>query len=799
MKSVWEDVRFALRVLRRSPGFALAAIACLALGIGANTVVFSVVYSLFIRSLPYTHANELVRVDRNSSHDAVTFDEYEFWKRNTSAFAIATGHRGAEERSLMVAGDRDWIHVMPITGDFFRTLSVPPLLGREFDGDELQTGGPNAIVLSYSLWSRTFNSDPQVLGRSVNVSDVNYMVVGVLPETFWFAENIDAFVPLQRSGTGSDNGSNIEMIARLKTGLSLQSAEAQMPAVSQSFKQAGFAGNSYRGLTLTKYQEWLTGDIRFRLLLLFVAVGVLLVIACLNLAILLLAKFEARQQEIAIRLALGSSATRLLRQFLVENILLTLIGCLTGLIITASFPKILVAVVRFPSMASHGISLDPWVLVFALTIALVTALFFSLPSYLKSRSLVLHDSLSSATRSTGAHVSHRARSLLVIIQVAMSATLLVLAALLIKSLYRMHQEPLGFDAHNRIVFRIPTLRSKGSQRWTDEAALLEKFHVVPGVRNVAAVNVLPLTGQNNFPVERAGHPDQDVGGTEIRHVTPDYFKTMGIPVLHGRSFNINDTSSSAPVIVINEALARQFWPQGNALGDRVVVGRFRGHDYPGLDEMPREIVGIAGNTKTVYLKEQPRPTVFLPVAQAPWYTGSMVWIVEADEVSPGLIRRLKDSTATITPHQVIDHLVIMDDVVSSTMTNTRSDAFLFGGFAILAISLTATGIYGLLSFFVTRRTRDFGIRIALGANRFDVLRVVAQQGLVLIALGLLAGMMGALFLSRVVRGLLFGLGPTDPMSFLAAFVLLLLVGALASYVPTRRALAVDPVVALRSE
>jgi len=799
MKSVWEDVRFALRVLRKNSGFALAAIACLALGIGANTVVFSVVYRLFIRPLPYTHASELVRVDRNSTHDAVTFDEYEFWKQNAPAFAIATGHRGAEERSLMLGGDRDWIHVMPVTGDFFRTLSVPLMLGREFDGDELQPGGPNTIVLSYSLWFRTFNSDPQVLGRSVNVSDVNYQIVGVLPENFWFAENVDAFVPLQRSGTASDNGSNIEMIARLKPGLSLQSAEAQMPAASQSFKQAGFAGKSYRGLSLTRYQEWLTGDIRFRLLLLFAAVGVLLVIACLNLAILLLAKFEARQQEIAIRLALGSSSARLLRQFLVENILLTLIGCFTGLIITASFPKILVAVIRFPSMASNGFNLDPWVLVFALTIALVTALFFSLPSYLKSRRLVLHDSLSSATRATDAHVSHRARSLLVIVQVAMSAALLVLAALLIKSLYRMHQEPLGFDAHNRIMFRIPTLRSKGSQRWIDEAALLEKFHAVPEVRSVAAVNVPPLTGQNNFPVERAGHPDQDVGGTEIRHVTPDYFKTMGITVLHGRSLNADDTSSSTPVIVINEALARQFWPQGNALGDRVVVGRFHGHDFHGLEEMPREIVGIVGNTKTVYLKEQPRPTVFLPVAQAQWYTGSMVWIVEANEVSAGLMRRLKDSTATMTPHQVIDHLETMDNVVSSTMASTRSDAFLFGGFAILAISLTATGIYGLLSFFVTRRTRDFGIRIALGANRFDVLKVVAQQGLVLIAVGLLAGMVGALMLSRVVRGLLFGVGSADPMSFLAAFVLLLLVGGLASYVPTRRALAVDPVVALRNE
>jgi putative ABC transport system permease protein len=319
-----------------------------------------------------------------------------------------------------------------------------------------------------------------------------------------------------------------------------------------------------------------------------------------------------------------------------------------------------------------------------------------------------------------------------------------------------------------------------------------------GMRSAAAVNALPLTDQNNFPVERDGHPEQDITNMEIRHVTPGYFEAMGIPVLRGRSFNDRDTGRAQPVIAVNAALARRWWPQGEALGDRVVVGRFRGKDVPELRESPREVIAVVGDTKTVYLKEPPRPTVYLPSAQASWYTGDMMWVVRAD-LSAGMVERLRRAVADTDPSRRVERLRTMDEVVGSTMAETRSDAWLFGSFAALALALTAIGVYGLLSFSVARRTNEFGTRMALGANRADILRLVLRQGFTLIGIGLFAGIAGALAITRSLSGLLFGVRPADPLSYVAVSAVLLSVGLLASYLPARRATNVDPLVALRNE
>jgi putative ABC transport system permease protein len=525
-------------------------------------------------------------------------------------------------------------------------------------------------------------------------------------------------------------------------------------------------------------------------------------IACSNLASLLLARLAARQKEIAVRIALGGGSGRLLRQFFTENMLLGLAGGAAGLLGARWLLGGLVAVIPFKLPASAPIQLDLPVLGFTLAIALGTGLVFSLSPFFSSSRLDVHETLKASGRSTGSGgVSQRTRNLLVVSEVALSVTLLVAAALTIQSLYRMHQERLGFAPQGLITFGTPPApqrRRNPVALWNFEAALLERLRAVPGVRNVAAINVLPLTSQNNFPAQREGHPELSIGGMEIRLVTPGYFEAMGIPVLRGRPFTSHDTGAASPVILVNETVARAWWPQGNPVGDRVVPCRFQGKDLDGCKETPREVVGVAGDTKTVELTARPRPTIYIPAAQAAWYTGGMNWVVRGN-LSPAFADQLRRAITEMDPNQRVNRVRTMDEILSSTTADSRFDAWLFGAFAAVALALTAIGIYGLLSFTVARRTNEFGTRMALGASRGDVLRLVLKQGVMLTAVGLVIGLAGALALGRSLSSLLFGVGATDPLSFAAVSVVLLGVGVLASYIPARRATKTDPMVALRYE
>lgn len=798
---LWQDLRYACRGLRKSPAFTLIAVLSLALGIGANTAVFSLVRAVLLRSLPFPQPDRLVRVAHQDTLEPVSVPEFEFGKQHVSAFASVAAHRGSEDRGFASRATREWIKVMPVTDGFFRTLGVAPLLGREFQPEETRSAAPQAIVLGEGLWRRAFAADSAVLGRAVMLGQTSYTVVGVLPRGFWFPQAADAFVPLRTTGGPGDQGTNTEMIARLNPGVGLPQARATISALTDGFRRVSAAGQnaSYRGLTLIPYQAWLVGDVRVNLLLLFGAVAFLLLIACSNVAGLLLARLAAREKEIAVRLALGSGPARLLRQFLIENTLLGLAGGLAGFLTAWWLLDGLLALIPFDLPASAPIRLDLPVLAFTLAIAVAAALLFSLAPFLTSYRLDLQQTLKAAGRSAGADgARQRTRSFLLVGQVALSVTLLVAAALLIQSLYRIHQERLGFDPRGLITFWTPRPSGSPAGLRRFESTLLERLQSLPGVRAVAAVNVLPLSGQNNFPTERDGHPDETIGGMEVRLVTPAYFAAMATPILRGRSFTPADTAAAPPVILINETLARRWWPRANPLGDRVVVGRFQGRDLAELQESPREVVGVVADTKTVYLKEPPRPTVYLPSAQAPWYDFGMNWVVRAD-LSAGFAGLLRQTIADIDPRQRVERLRTMDEIVASTTAESRFDAWLFAIFAALALLLTSIGVYGLLSFSVARRTREIGARMALGASRAGVLRLVLKQGLTLTAIGLLLGLAGALALSRSLSTLLYGVRPTDPLSFLAAAALLLAVGAVASYLPARRATKVDPVVALRYE
>jgi putative ABC transport system permease protein len=799
MGNVFQDLRYAFRTLRKSPGFTAAAVVLLALGIGANTAVFSVVHAVLLRPLPYLQPERLVLMAR-SDRNAVSIPEYQFWSQHASAYTSSAGYDGAADRSLDTGAGFEWIKVTRVTQNFLKTLGIAPALGREFNADEGRQGGPQAIVLSDALWRRMFGGAPDVLGRTVTLGETSYTVAGVLPRDFWLSPTSDALVPLQPSGSVGDKGTNTTMIARLKPGVSLRQAEAERAALTESFRKTGVMDldAGYLGLMPVSYQAVLTGDVRTRLLLLAGAVGLLLLIACSNLAGLLMARMAARNKEIAVRLALGSTTWRLLWQSGIENLLLSVAGGLAGLLVGAWLLAGLLALAPFSLPAAGAIGLDQPVLWFTFAVALGTSLLFSLAPLAASARIDISEALKSGSRK--AKGGAKTRSILVTAQVALTVTLLVSAALLIQTLSRLHRQELGFSPQGVLTFATPLpveRENNVANRRAFEAAMLERLKALPGVHSAAVVSVLPLAGSNNYPVEREGHPEQSIGGMEIRRVSPEYFETMGIRILRGRPFLATDRDTSRPVIVVTETLARQWWGQGDPLGDRIAVGRYKGQDFePRTDEPIREVVGVVADTRRRDVKEPPRATVYVPSEQSAW--NGMNWVVRGD-FPPGSAARLRQAVAEVDPRQRVDRIRTMEDIVEGSTATSRFDAWLFGIFAGVALLLTAAGIYGLLAFSVARRAREIGLRIALGASRPRLIRQILGQGLTLIAIGLVAGLAGAAVVARSLSSLLFNVRPADPFSYAAVAVLLLTVGFLAGYLPARRAARVDPMVVLRQD
>ena len=807
IETLVQDLRYGLRQLKRNPGFTAVAVLTLALGIGANTAIFSVVNAVLLRPLPYPRPDGIVHVNLvwkdGGVNDSLTGPEFEFYRDHASAFEAMAGFRGGPDLSIKRGGASEWMSSLRVTDGFFRVLGVAPALGRGFLREETLPGSAQSVVLSDALWRKAFGADPAVVGRQVEMGSANYTVVGVMPPHFTFVEQpADAFVPLQLSRSIEDTGMNTHVIARLKSETNLAQAQANLSVVFEQLRRGGSVQSGQQGVQLVSYQKWLAGDLRPSLLVLFAAVGLLLLIACANVASLIMARATARQREISIRRALGAERGRLLRQFLVESLLIASIGGAAGLLAAAWVLKGLVSSIPWDIPSTTHIGLDGSVLAFTFLVALGTSLAFGLTSFWQTSLLDPNAALKEGSTQGGRSTSRsRARSALVISEVALSLMLLVGAGLLIESLYYLHQQKLGFDPLHVYTMNTPfapEARVTAEQVWNFEQQVLGHIKAVPGVTSAAVVTLPPLMGPNNLPTQHEGHPEHSIGGMEYRAISPQYFQTMHIPVLQGRSFQETDTASSTPVAMVSETVARAWWSGKSPIGDRLVMGQYNGRQFPEVLEPPREIVGVVGDVKNLAIYEEEPTTVYVPASQLFRPPNSTAWVVRAGS-NPALGAELRRAVAAVNPDQRVLRLQSMSDVVAKEVAHPSFDALLMGIFAALALALTSVGIYGVLSFHVAQRTQEIGIRIALGAKRGNVLLMVVGQGAFLAAVGIGIGLASALALSRFLSTLLYGVKPTDPPIFIAVSLILAAVVLLASYIPARRATRVDPMVALRYE
>ena len=807
MSTLFHDLRYGLRMLAKNPGFTAVAVLTLALGIGANTAMFSVVNGVLLRPLPYPRPNEIVQVNLawkgGELNDTLTAPEFEFYRDHSSAFESLAGFRGGGEVSIKRGNTTEWIRSLRVTDGFFQVLGVRPAIGRGILRDETHPGGTRVVILSDSLWRKAFGADPAVIGRQLEMDDAVYTVAGVMAPGFAFVEQpADVFIPLQLGRSIEDTGMNTRVVARLKPGTSLAQAQASIDVVFEQFRRQGSAQSGQRGIQLESYQNWLAGDLRTSLLVLFGAVGFLLLIACANVASLIMARTSSRQREISIRLALGADRWQLLQQFLGESLLIALIGGAAGLLAASWGLKGLVSSIPWDIPSAAHVELDGRVLAFTLLLAAGTSLVFGFTSYWQSSKLDLNASLKEGgTHGARSTARSRMRSALVVGEAALSLMLLVGAGLLIETLYHLHQEKLGFDPRHVYTMATPfapAAKLTAPQIWTFEQEVLRRIKGAPGVASAAVISKLPLTGPNNLPTQQEGRPEHSIGGMEYRAVSPQYFQAMRIPILWGRGFQETDTASTTPVAIVSETVARAWWNGESPIGDRIVVGAYGGRQFPEVLEPPREVVGVVADVKNLAIDEAQPTTVYVSASQLSRPPGSTAWVVRANG-NPALAAALRGAVAAVNTDQRVLNVQAMADIVARSVARPTFNALLMGIFAGLALVLTSVGIYGVLSFHVARRTQEIGIRIALGARRANVLRMVVAEGVMLVTVGIGIGLAGALALSRFLSSLLSGVRAYDISTYVAVSGVLLAVALMASYIPARRATKVDPMIALRYE
>jgi len=802
LETLLKDVRYGIRNLLKHPTFAATALITLAVGIGANSTIFSFVNGILLRPLPYPQSDRLVVINETALKQGVaamsiSFPNFLDWRAQNHVFDDISAFGTGSSFSLTGAGDPERLRGASVSQGTFELLRVPPVLGRTFTPEEDRPKQDAVVILGNGLWQRRFGSDPQIIGKTVILNSRQRTVVGVMPPGFKFPENAELWVPLGLDTTmftRTDHG--LGSIARLKEGVSLTQAQAEMDVIARRIEEQNPVTNEGLGVSINSLHTVLAGDYRKALLILLGVVGFVLLVACANVANLMLARTSARQKEFAVRAALGASRWRIIRQTLTESVVISVLGAGLGLLLAVWGVKFMLALIPVKLPFWMNFNLDFRVLAFTSGVSLLTALIFgTMPAVLGTR-IDLNNTLKEGGRSANASARHRTRGLLVIAEVALALMVLVGAGLMIQSFINLRHVGPGFNEKNVLTFAVVLPRSKYEEPRCGEffRQLLERVRALPGVDAAGATATLPLTGDNwgrSLTVE--GYPVLSVGQAPmIQHtvVTPGYFQTLGIPMLMGRDFTERDSKDAEKVTIVDERLAHEYWPNESPIGKRIRFG-------PPEDNEPwHTIVGVVGAVRHEQLDKETRKSVYLPHLQIPVNGLSLV----VQSKNPGnLAGALRGQIRELDPELPMVDLMTMEEVVSQSVWQNRLYAILFSAFAAIAMLLAAVGIYGVMSYSVTQRTQEIGIRMALGAQMKDVLRLMVKAGLALSLIGVAIGIGGALALTRLMRSLLFGVTPTDAFTFIGVSLMLLLVALLACYIPARRATKVDPLVALRYE
>ncbi len=832
MNSLLQDLRFGLRMLVKNPIFALIAVVTLALGIGANTAIFSVVDAVLLRPLPYPEANRLVFLWSTMNSQGVPLSssalpDYNGWRDRNEVFdGLAAFYNG--DFNLSSAGSPpEFIQGAYITANLFQVLKISPSLGRLFASEEEQFGRHHVVLLSYGLWERRFAGDRDIVGREIKLGGESYTVTGVMPRGLPFFDNlpdVELWTPISfapNDNMATRNNHFINIVGRLKAGVNAQQAQQDANAIAKTMYEET-PGEVDLGALVVPVQEQLAGDSRTGLLLLLGAVAFVLLVACVNVANLLLARASARGKELAIRASLGASRARIVRQVIIESLPLGIFGGLLGSLLAIWGISLLSSLLPSSLPRGNPISVNSRVLLFTFALALLTILIFGLLPALQAAKAEVRESLNEGRSGIGSRRQGRMRRLLVIAEVALALVLLVASGLMVRSFIKLRQVDVGFTEHNVITLRVPLPEAKyATPKTADDPRdptglvfyeqLLQRVRTLPGVKSATAATVLPLgagQGWGKFlSVEgQAADSIDKVPLVRFALVSSDYFRTFGIALRQGRPFATEDQSNSQPVAIINETLTRRFFPNKNPIGKTLWMGPPENLLPPEaltlVNRFPRRlIVGVVSDVKGGSLNQPTPSLVYAPLTQhrREGWSNNLMLAVQTSTRPDTLASAIREQVGALDPDQPVASIRTMDELLERALSGAKFALLLFTLFAALALVLAAIGIYGVMATAVTQRTHEIGLRMALGAQRRDVLRLVIGEGMIQVFIGIAAGLASAMALTRLMSSLLFGVSATDPVTLALITLLLASVALLACYLPARRATKVDPLVALRYE